>query len=269
MAKKLTRLKIDEISLVDRGAGEGVRVMLAKRRDRMSVNEKRYAAAFANVDWTKAMISQPSRVPDEDVDNGDNMGDDDGKISPKLRQMVNAIIIALPTLREDQAVHWLLNTAAGRSLAQHLSSTTKSEKESVMDRPETLRDIAKQYGMTAVAKHIIGKGGTAVDEHEYTDMWKTEAGSTAAFAKEFAGPRNEKHEAYEIIRNASYVKALGYPDTAGADDSAAAYAKLQKMAGEFRKSQPELSEAQAFSKVFTDPSNVAISNVAHRRPSVG
>ena len=49
-------------------------------------------------------------------------------------------------------------------------------------RSEQLRDIAKSYGMVAVAKCIISTGSNGVSEHECTEMWKAEAGSTAAFA---------------------------------------------------------------------------------------
>lgn len=40
MAKKLTRLRIDEVSSVDRGAGEGVKILLMKRNEDKSMNTK-------------------------------------------------------------------------------------------------------------------------------------------------------------------------------------------------------------------------------------
>jgi hypothetical protein len=45
-----------------------------------------------------------------------------------------------------------------------------------------------------------------------------------------------------------------------------AYAQLEAMASKLRESAPWLSTDQAFAKVFENPKNAALANLAHRRP---
>jgi hypothetical protein len=48
--------------------------------------------------------------------------------------------------------------------------------------------------------------------------------------------------------------------------SSEAYEKLVEMAAEMRRTSPHLSTAQAFERVFANPTNVELANKAHRRP---
>lgn len=50
MAKRLTRLRIDEVSSVDRGAGEGVKILLMKRdKDKTMPNESKLSKMFSKL----------------------------------------------------------------------------------------------------------------------------------------------------------------------------------------------------------------------------
>src|SRR5438128_483038 len=112
----LTKLKINEVSSVDRGAGEGVKVLLWKRHDS---NDGHRPLLFNDI--IKADESDELRGPREK--------DDDNKVSEKLRSMVAAMITAAPTLKESEAMHFILHTAHGRKMYEHFSKA----KEPIMN----------------------------------------------------------------------------------------------------------------------------------------
>jgi hypothetical protein len=148
-----------------------------------------------------------------------------------------------------------------------------------MNRTDNLRDIAKQFGIVALAKHIVSEGSScSITEHEFTDLIaahaRTEkrAGETdaAAFARVFCAPENaELRRAHAITKSAAQMD--GQPTQVGGDiayvnEASEAYEKLQKLAAEMRLQSPTLSPAQAFAKVFEAPENRELAAKAHRRP---
>ena len=70
-------------------------------------------------------------------------------------------------------------------------------------------------GFASVAKQIVDKGSTSLSEHNFIELWKADAAAhkeakeldAQAFAREFGGERNARHEAYDIC----HAAALGYP----------------------------------------------------------
>ena len=63
---------------------------------------------------------------------------------------------------------------------------------------------------------------------------------------------------------------VGGRDATNINDASAAYGKLSAMAEELRALSPELTFAQAFSRVYTRPENVALAEAErqHNRPRV-
>jgi hypothetical protein len=59
---------------------------------------------------------------------------------------------------------------------------------------------------------------------------------------------------------------VGGNDALDVNDAAKAYEQLQVMADEQQRRSPELTPAQAFSRVFQDPNNASLAARAHRRP---
>jgi hypothetical protein len=140
---------------------------------------------------------------------GDHDGDDDKKLTSKLKEFVAAMVIADPSRSEEEHLYRLLHTSRGVRRAELMNELSKNQKEQPMSRTDEMAEMqkfVKQGGMTAVAKRIIETGGTSLTEHEYSDLWKSAAGSTAAFAKEFEGPPNERHRAYAVVRDANHAK---------------------------------------------------------------
>jgi hypothetical protein len=77
------------------------------------------------------MLRKLSEVEADEADERDE--DDDDKVSAKLRAMVDAMIMAEPTLTKEAATHRLLNTAHGRALARHLNELSKKDTPPMLD----------------------------------------------------------------------------------------------------------------------------------------
>src|ERR1700688_5195981 len=73
---------------------------------------------FESIPFSKLNITEqrPNTIPDDD------------KVSGKLRSMVDAMIVAAPSLDRQTATHFLLHTAHGRRLAEHLNSISKKKQ---------------------------------------------------------------------------------------------------------------------------------------------
>jgi hypothetical protein len=145
MPKLLTRLKIREVSTVDRGAGEGTHILLRKRHDNAAVIDSSMRALAKSVasiisddeasldeqaealattfeqcgDHMKSYVTRGPMVPHDDIFKDDDTGDND--IPEILRQIVNALCTANPDIGEEEALYYLLHTARGRQLTTHLS----------------------------------------------------------------------------------------------------------------------------------------------------
>jgi hypothetical protein len=185
-------------------------------------------------------------------------------------------------------MNFLMHHPRGRALATHLNAISK-RKKTVMDRTDQLRNIAKTYGMTAVAKHIVTKGSTAVSEHEFTAMLKAHCKTNAEFEQALQDRGIGK--AYAIVREATHVTSLGYAkaslydeelddsdggtiprpnlmdiepvmvggeDAMDVNDPTKAIAQLNALAE---------AQHRSFEEVFLDPDNRKLANAAHRRPT--
>jgi hypothetical protein len=280
--KVLTRLRVDEISLVDRGAGEGVSVLYSKRnRPRRS----RFYEVFKNVDFSKLKTnSSPLEGEIEDINTGDDAHDSE-KLPGQMEEFVTALQVANPTLSRQDAVRYLLHGAHGRATAQHIATTFKA-KEPVMDRATELQSIVKSHGgIQAMAKLFVAANKSIgnVTEHEFTKLMHDEAQKTRqanerpdqAFARFYSSPESlELRKAIQICKSVpSSAPLMSFEPTqvGGADvsvnDSAKAYAQLTDMAEAMRAKSPDLTIAQCFARVFTDTANAALAAKAHRRPN--
>jgi hypothetical protein len=233
--KLLTRLRVDEISSCDVGAGEGTRIVLMKR-NRPSPNARRYYDMFKTVDWSMALISQPP--VDDAIDDA--------------------------------------------SLAQHLSSTTKSEKETTVDFMTGMTEVAKaDAGMITIARNVVDRGETKLTEHQFTELLMAHAkvhktaneSDAAAFSQIFSAQSEDGillRKACAVCKNTAAPMMLVEPVQSGgndvsAADQAQAYAKLVDLAKALQEKSAGLSEAQAFSKAFE--ANPTLAAKAHQRPS--
>jgi hypothetical protein len=244
MPKILRRLRIDEVSSVDRGAGVGVKILLLKRDNDHSVIDMATEALAESV---------VSILADED----DSL-DKAAALSKTFEQFSNHLKDNFADEIQPQSI-------------------TKTTKDTPMDRLSELRDIAKQDGgMIAIAKHIIAKGSTAITEHEYSAALMAHcrlnkiAGETdaGAFSRIFSDPASFELRAAHAITKNTPAPMMSIEPTAvevtDINDASKAYNKLTEMAEDQRRRAPTLTPAQAFARVFEE--NPELAAKAHRRP---
>jgi hypothetical protein len=194
-------------------------------------------------------------------------------LAPRLQQMVDAVRSAAPNLSEQEVVHFLLHTARGRDVAEHLSNhITKSRKAPPMSRIE----IVKRYGLATIAKGMLmDSDAYDITEHEFTAMMLAEATRKGlSFEKYFTAPENiDIRKAHQLTKATLMVPVEVQPvsvETRRTDtesDAKAAYDQLMEMAEELAASGEYRSVASAFSALFEDQKNAELAARAHRRPN--
>jgi hypothetical protein len=176
--------------------------------------------------------------------------------------------------KADGGVHDLVG-AVIRHLHDRLESRREAhgfeKKEQPMTRIQELRDIAKG-GIHAIAKAMVdGDRSFGITEHEFVELATEDAQKrfpdktpAAAFAKLFTDGGADSltlRKAHAVVKASHAEQMFGptFPARAKADRSEGrAYNELLAKAEELRKVRPELSEAQAFAKVFSDPANIEL-----------
>lgn len=146
-----------------------------------------------------------------------------------------------------------------------------------------LREIAKSFGITHLAKFIVDENSAhGMSELEFFRLVQAEASTTKragetdaqAFDRYFTSSGSVTlRKAHAITKSGPCLMDVEPTQVGGAvavdvdTDRSAAMKQLNKLAEEQRARAPWMSTAQAFAKVFEDPTNAAIANRAHRRPA--
>jgi hypothetical protein len=178
-------------------------------------------------------------------------------LSPQLQSFVDAIRVHAPNMSEAEIVPFLLHTARGRSVAEHLANITKSRKEQPpMSRFEKLQQLAKRGGVQLVAKALLAKGDAMeISEFEFFKLMESEAERRGmTFEKYFCDPTNVDIRKAHQLTKATLVDVqpvtVETGSTATESDAQAAYEALEAKAEELRRSAPYLSTQQAFARAF-------------------
>jgi hypothetical protein len=160
------------------------------------------------------------------------------------------------------ALHWLLHTAPGAAMLNRLN-LPPDEAADLLVRAAQMHPTEKRHE----AKMDITKTLRAVGEHGFSEMIRKYARTVypeltreQAFTKEFTADDDEGR----AIRRAWMIsKGQGIP--AGAldeptddDDDESALDELNELAAEERRRNPKLTKQAAFTKVYTDLSNVEL-----------
>ena len=147
------------------------------------------------------------------------------------------------------ALRWLMHHRAGRALVAELH---KSEKGFPMNRADELESMVRKAGsFTGLCKAVASGRQRNISERElslcakgYASKRHPHLSPDVAFSRECAVPNGTEASrafwsAIETVKNAAPEREVG-----GALD------ELRTKAEALRKRQPELSEAQAFTKIY-------------------
>jgi hypothetical protein len=270
MARVLTKLRIDEVSAVDRAAGEGTKIVLMKRAE---PHVEEAARASRRAYFLKIFTSKADAADDGD--------DDAGSLADHLIVELARLLVASGKFSNNaDALNYVLNTRHGAALL-HRVRIGKDDPP----MQDNLAKIAKDIGIVGVAKAIVSEQRNyGISESEFVGL------VTAHAAKQHPGLRPDSafaklYESEESVRRACGVlKAMPFvadltPVMVGSPaamheavsdtESSEAYAQLETMAARMRESSSgfSFSADQAFARVFTDPKNAVLAAKAHRRPS--
>jgi hypothetical protein len=152
------------------------------------------------------------------------------------------------------------------------STPMESIEKLKAERKQKLLAIGKAVGDVAMAKIMVaGNDARGISKEEYTEIVTVAAQRIypndrpdSAFSKRFSdtGP-----DGVWLRKGYNVVKLDAMNEGNDHTESSEAYDELTVKADEYRKAHPELSQAQAFSKVFTNPANAKLASKAHVRPS--
>jgi hypothetical protein len=267
MPKLLTRLRIDEVSAVDRGAGENVKIVLMKRASRPDATPADTLRAFPNprsFNAVYARMAAEAAIAKSLAD--DERGDDGGGD------------VDVTKAHEHRGHHEL-----AASLVQHLHDALerrreahgyqKSAKETPMSHNELVRSVIKQYGLTSFCKSMISdEKSYGVSEHDLVDLISEEAQvafpslSKAQAFEKFYTEASERgvtlRKAVAIAKDATFAEVVlgpgfapqvvGGADAQNVDDPAEAVAQLKQLGA---RKWPTASEADQFERALCDPMN--------------
>lgn len=323
MPRQLKNLRIDEVSSVDRGAGEGVRVMLMKRHgveaddhggvviDLAKLRVALGEATDGSVDTAKlavavdalrksiASINSDDAVVDKAASINESLGQfydhlgltvhkQESEMTPaEIAKMIEEGVTKALKGPQDQIAKltferdWALLPAAHQEFAKAMSD---EDKKKFMDKKPDERDAdckkaiedAAGLGGNPIVKALTGeveslrKRLAASDEKEEIAKFAKQAKDLGlpethgeVMRKAFAGDSDAIAKHNELIKGLTEQIKTGkvfaeFGAGAGTGAGVTAMDQLTQKAVELRKLKPELTEAQAFDKVYNDPANAEL-----------
>jgi hypothetical protein len=280
MPKLLTRLKITEVSAVDRGAGDGTKILLMKRDDdrRSKPHVERHARRLRKF---QEVFDSPERYRrrsfNEIVGKADDRDDSGGVSDHPIAQLAGLLVASGKFSDNAAALHHLLNSPHGNALLArlHKAEAHTGKDHSTMDKTETLRDIAKAGGIIAVAKAIIDENRSyGITEHEFVELATESAqaefpslSKAAAFSRVYteASERGRTlQKAVAVCKAMPFVAnveplIVGGADTRDLSDQSEAIAQLKQLGA---RKWPTESAAAQFERALTAPENHKLARLA-------
>jgi hypothetical protein len=283
MARILTKLRIDEVSAVDRGAGDGVKIVLMKRddggsddwaREQREISERMNREHVARYDRSFNGVMAKAVADRDELDRNDG----DGATNHPIVQIATLLVASGKFSNHTQALDHLLNSPHGNALLARLhKAADQTEKESPMS---SLQDVAKTHGVAGVveiAKNITNaEKSYSLTEEEFVKLIDTAARVThpelgvRAFEKVYE--RNpvlasaiaviKAGLAEQLLSGGMPVQVVGGEDAQDVNGPSAALAALHRIG---RERWPESSEAVRFTRAFE--ANPDLAKQAHVRPS--
>jgi hypothetical protein len=269
----LTNLRINEISMVDKGAGRNCKVLISKRDDSADGDD------VYQTDWYREQAAIAECQNEEHLRESDDerkgrflkyfrrksyaadaRGDDGDGNSHHASQVADLLVESGKHPDRQSALDHLLHNPRGAAMLQRLS---KSEDSTPMSLD--LSSVIKTHGIGALCRHIIKSASSfGIDEHQLVSLATEDANRrypsdtpAMAFSKLFM-ESSELREAIEIAKGAALQDAVAAEiekDSRAAMDELVAIGKAR---------WPNLSPSQRFARAFETNSELA--KRAHRRP---
>jgi hypothetical protein len=245
-----------------------------KARDDQNFRSTATGAIYPKGDrWYLDEVADPDDIDerDDDDDDDDDVGKRDAITDHPVVQLTRLLVASGKFGSHAQALDHLLHTASGQGLLQRTLHKTEQTKENNMD---SILQIMKSGGIAKTCAAIVAKGSTNISEYALVEAATAVAharhpglSASAAFAKVYADQGDEGRVLREAVNVAKVSQWLAGGSTvyAKADARAGtAYDELMVKAAEYRSAHPELTQAQAFAKVYTSPANTELASRERR-----
>jgi hypothetical protein len=208
--RKLVRLRIDEVSAVDRGAGEGVKVVLMKRDAGDEMVERgreilrRHGIDFHNDDGNNPMTNI--------TEWRDYLENWIASLSPQERAWARRQIdLADDAMAEQERANAVRGSTPRRAVAPgRQNELTAGQRDGygsgAKAKSDSLQKIASDFGIQRLASHLIQEPG-GVAEHEFVELVNKHAEKTGA--KVWSGDTEESRlicKAASVLRQDAYAK---------------------------------------------------------------
>ena len=305
MPRILKNIRIDEVSAVTAGAGEGTRIVLMKRdtsgddfdewrrqqariaEEQNELHLRKHArnwrsfdevlaertAKSAEGDEAEGLIAEPPPVDDAIADAADRRRDDGivFDIGDTRLEFPNERALAV----------WLAVQERIRKSTNQEDTVmmTQTTEELEAERTAKLDEVVKAYGIMPLAKQVVAEGSSyGIDESEFTKLAIAHAqrlypdmSPAAAFEKLYSDGSEDGvilREAHGISKNAYAAPYFDLqPVVADAQNVDDPSKAIAQLKELGRQKWPTESEEQQFLNAFTDPANAELAAKAHRRPA--
>jgi hypothetical protein len=296
MPRILKNIRIDEVSAVTKGAGEGTRIVLMKRdtsaddfdewhREQARIadeqNElhlRKHARNWRSFNEVFAENVAKNFAADARGDEAD-MHDEETSVSETIAagndhhasKAADLLVDSGSHSTREEALAYLLHHKDGaallRRLKQHQEESTMSKEELEAERIAKLRDMAKRGGAVELATAIASQGKTfglnesdLVDLISYHDQRPGES-PAQTFARNYESSAEAGlafRKAVQVAKEAASLTPIVVDGNAdNPDDAREAYEALMRLAEEQRARAPWMSTAQAFDEAFQKNSELA------------
>jgi hypothetical protein len=258
MATRLTKLRIDEVSLCEKGANPGAMITLFKR-DVPAIETPKDSAPLE--------FNATGRGPAHDAlwNSFDNhrrqMGPAQGR---------NAFETAWADLTDDEKQ--TIRDEEAATEAAKLAAAAAAEAERKKEMMKTMND-SKLEEIVKLAHDVdAGRMGNYADRASWFGAIKKAAeaqrkpneSAQQSFARFVTGDADGKtmYRCYKNAAGSDYAPPT--PEPAPVIKSDSAYARLKKIAADLCAETPGLTSSAAFVKVFTDPANRELAELSKR-----
>lgn len=272
MPRRLRDITIREVSSVDKGAGEGVKVLLYKRNDPQAGEINMDAAALQKMVADTIAATVPGLITKALEEAGKPTADRLAKAEydlaySKLSPVEKAF--ADECEEEEKKKAFVLTPVDKRAAFMtdkpNIRKTAPVEHAELAKRDAEIADLKKALATTTAAvdgftlekaqREFEGRAeAIGLDKKDGEVMRKAYAGdkeSQVALDKRLAEVAKANSEQ---AKTAALFNEFGSSVNKGGD----AHQQLVAKAEEIRKAEPKLTEAQAFAKAYKDPANAAI-----------
>ena len=304
MPRILKNIRIDEVSAVTKGAGEGTRIVLMKRDtsadgnvhdsawykeqariadEQNELHLRKHVRNWRSFDEVLAERTAKSAEGDEAEGLIAAPPVDDAITDSVDRRRHDGIVFDIGDTRmkfpnERALAVWLAVQERIRKSNKEDSAMTQQTTEEVeAERTAKLDEVVKAYGIMPLAKQMIAEGSSyGIDESEFTKLATAHAQRlypdmtpAAAFVKLYSDGSEDGvilREAHGIVKAATFTPIVVDGNANDPDDASEATQALSRLVEEQRARAPWMTAEQLYEEVMRK--NPELTVKAFRRPAI-